>query len=204
MIPKSLALLTLLALAGGSDAAVYRCETTDGRTVYSDEPCGDGKLLDIPVTPRDAGQGGLRPGELEFLRQRERQREERERQARERPPPAEPLLVCAGASFSEIRFVDSRETHILFLDDGQPVEEIDIRRCAETRLTLRGYAGRLRESAAEELGRRLIALFPDRSAVRAEQAELRDGPDRLGTVEEFSGRFCFGYHPDDILRLECL
>ena len=61
-----LLMLTLYLIAGPVYAEVYKCEV-DGRTLYSDTPCGQTAPL-VGLPKKDKSPQGLRPGEKQLLR----------------------------------------------------------------------------------------------------------------------------------------
>lgn len=84
-----IALLCLLVSSSLPALAIYRCEA-GGKVSYSDQPCANGRLVDIKAedAPRDAGkaaaalsQDKARLRELESDRRRREDKEESERKA---------------------------------------------------------------------------------------------------------------------------
>lgn len=73
-------LLFLLMIPFVAQADMYRCETKSG-TIYSDRACPGHEKMETPSY--QAPQTGLRPGELEMLREiKERNRRMKDAQAR--------------------------------------------------------------------------------------------------------------------------
>jgi hypothetical protein len=86
-------LFAWLAFPGLGVAAVYKCEDGEGNVAYSDRPCGtEAEKLEMQTYYPPSGQTapGLRPGELEMLKQIE-QREFERRQAQQLAAANDPL-----------------------------------------------------------------------------------------------------------------
>jgi hypothetical protein len=68
--------LSLLGAGLPAQAQVYRCSGPSGEPLFTQQPCGEAVPLDGAAAPVAAGApaSGLRPGELSWLKARERDR----------------------------------------------------------------------------------------------------------------------------------
>lgn len=191
-----LLILMLPPLVAG--AQVFRCPDEDGMR-FTDQPCPDGEQLDID--PRRGGDGaGLRPGERELL-ERLDQREAL------RPPPAPSAAPTdlGGCSGIRILAVEPYSVEVTVVDwiAGHPYRRRVQRQCAGFELRLERYYGRLRDSVAEDLERRLFAQLAGGTAVAVESLTLEQAPARFGIRETVAGRACFGAPPTPVRTLTC-
>lgn len=74
--------LSLLGAVLPAQAQVYRCSGPSGEPLFTQQPCGEALSLEVgAAADTNAPSGGLRPGELSWLKARERDR----RKASHRP-----------------------------------------------------------------------------------------------------------------------
>lgn len=191
-------LLVLMLPPVTAGAEVFRCPDGDGMR-FTDQPCPDGERLDID--PQAGGNDtGLRPGERELLERLDR----RETQTPPTTPPTTPadLGGCPGI---RILAVEPYSVEVTVVDEiaGFLYRRRVERQCAGFELRLSGYYGRLRDSVAEDLRRRLFAELVGGAAVAAESLTLEQAPDRFGVRETIAGRACFGAPPTPVRTLGC-
>ena len=81
--------LSLLAAALPVQAQVYRCTGPSGEPLFTQRHCGEPVALDTvkPGPPSSGSPTGLRPGELSWLKARQRERGKAARKARRRAAP---------------------------------------------------------------------------------------------------------------------
>lgn len=190
------ALLLTLPLATDG-ARIFRCPDGDA-TRFTDQPCPDGEPLDIETQPGGNGTG-LRPGERELLERLD------QREALPPPAPPAPPADLGGCSGIRILAVEPYSVDVTVVDwiAGYPYRRRIERQCAGFELRLSGYFGRLRDSVAEDLKRRLFAQMVGGAAAAAESLTLEQAPERFGVRETVAGRACFGAPPTPVRTLGC-
>lgn len=192
------AVLLVLMLPIATVAQVFRCPDGDGMR-FTDQLCPDGEQLDMAPQP-DGDATGLRPGERELL-------ERLDRRETLIPTPAEPAppTDLGGCSGIRILAVEPYSVELTVIDwiAGYPYRRRVERQCAGFELRLSGYYGRLRDSVAEDLRRRLYAQLIGGATVAVESLTLEQAPDRFGVRETVAGRACFGAPPTPVRTLGC-
>lgn len=183
-------------------AGIYKC-SVEGGTVYQELPCSeDGEELTIrtgsPSTaPATDGISGLRDTERALLEQLQT---ESEQEKSPPPPPSPPSANNTTKSCQGIQVSDFKPYTDRFVDDYGYTR---INHCARVKLRLDIYAGRLRDSVAEDIGSRFYARFINGEVALVYSISL-EGPDRVSLVNKhFSASICFGNSRYDIEQVGC-
>ncbi len=150
--------ILLLALTSAAHAQVFRCLDEAGGVLFSDRSCAEGESLNIELYQQgaDAPQG-LRPGELELL-----ERMQSREPVPTRSAPSTDVGGCPGIRILAFNAYSVERVEVEFDEwTGFVYRQRVLRQCAGFELTLTGYFGRLRDSVADDLRARLLALTAD-------------------------------------------
>jgi hypothetical protein len=198
MVSRLAVLLFLMLPISSFGADVFRCPDEDGIR-FTDQPCPDGERLDIDPHPGSGG-AGLRPGERELL-------ERLDRRDLLTPPPSPPAAPTdlGGCSGIRVLAMEPYSVQVTVVDwiAGYPYRRRIERQCARFELRLERYFGRLRDTVAEDLERRLFARLAGGSTVAVESLALEQAPNRFGIRETVTGRACFGAPGTPVQQLGC-
>ena len=123
MLMRASMVAQLLCVAVPAQAEIYKCTDAQGKTQYSDAPCGDGATLFVPeAAPAPAGDAQRRMDKTQrLLRAYEAENAERQRAEAEARTAREQASRKCEQSRNRLRFVTEARALYRLDEDGNRV-----------------------------------------------------------------------------------